>query len=462
VRLTATEPGVDHVTTTQVVDVSWSPDDALPFPVCISKRPADGTDPIENVSVARGNVALADHGRTVAGGTTPDPSVDPSPARVPDAGPYRPVLPMAPLAFVAPPWPADRPATPAAPGMMQGASLATQTDPADALPAVTSLVSTESGGLSWTPRADLLGSDRFAADFVVETDSEGAAHLRFGDGELGLAPESGSTFTARYRIGGGRAGNVGGGALGRVAPAQGLVATLAGNHVRLWNPLPATGGVDPEPVEHVKLVAPFAFRRQERAVTEADYADVTERMAGVQQAAATVRWTGSWYTAFVTVDRTAAAAAAEAEDAFEADARTWLDLFRMAGTDVEVDGPVPMPIDLALQVCVATGHFAADVEEALRGALGSRPLPGGTRGFFHPDNFTFGQPVFLSQVYRSALAVPGVSSVNATRFQRWGARAVRELEDGVIVPGRLEIARLDDDPNFPENGRLELDMTGGA
>ena len=38
-------------------------------------------------------------------------------------------------------------------------------------------------------------------------------------------------------------------------------------------------------------------------MTEADYAVVTERHPGVQRAVATFRWTGSWHTVFITVDR---------------------------------------------------------------------------------------------------------------------------------------------------------------
>ena len=73
------------------------------------------------------------------------------------------------------------------------------------------------------------------------------------------------------------------------------------------NPLPAVGGQDPESLEDVRQRAPVAYRVQERAVTPADYAEVTERYPEVQRAAATFRWTGSWHTVFLTVDRSAGA-----------------------------------------------------------------------------------------------------------------------------------------------------------
>ncbi len=43
--------------------------------------------------------------------------------------------------------------------------------------------------------------------------------------------------------------------------------------------------------------------RQERAVTEEDYTTVLKRHPEVQKAVAIFRWTGSWYTVFVTIDR---------------------------------------------------------------------------------------------------------------------------------------------------------------
>ena len=91
----------------------------------------------------------------------------------------------------------------------------------------------------------------------------------------------------------------------------------------------------------------------------------------------------------------------------------------------------------------------------------SQDLPDGTRGFFHPDNFTFGQSLYLSQIYQAAMQVAGVASVNVTRFQRWGKEASHELDKGVLTSAPLEILQLANDPSFPENGKLELIVAGG-
>ena len=170
---------------------------------------------------------------------------------------------------------------------------------------------------------------------MVEVESDGIAHLRFGDDERGRQPEEGSEVNAAYRVGNGRTGNLGGEAIARV------VATFPGVH-QVRNPLAATGGVDLESLERIRLDAPEAFRIQERAVTEADYAEVTGRFAGVQRAAAQFRWTGSWYTAFVTVDRTGGTTL---DPTFEGNLGRFLDRYRMAGQDIELERPDPMSED---------------------------------------------------------------------------------------------------------------------
>ena len=194
----------------------------------------------------------------------------------------------------------------------------------------------------------------------------------------------------------------------------------------MWNPLPAVGGVDPEAMEQVRQFAPQAFRVQERAVTPADYVEVTQRRADVQRAAATLRWTGSWYTAFVTADRAGGLAV---DDRFESDLRGYLNRYRLAGYDLEINGPIFVPLELALLVCVKPDHFRSDVKQALLRTFSNQTLPDGRRGFFHPDNFTFGQPLYLSRIYEAALAVDGVDSVEVQKFQRWGKTPQQELAD---------------------------------
>jgi hypothetical protein len=299
-------------------------------------------------------------------------------------------------------------------------------------------------------------------------------------------PEAGTAFRASYRTGNGTPGNVGAETITYVVLRQ---QKLSGVSLLPRNPLPATGGTDPEPVSEVKLFAPYAFRDiLERAVTSGDYAtlaaDNTRRLKersyllaqatdicyvpfeGFQAAKATLRWTGSWYTALVAVDPLGME---RADPELLRETTGYLERYRRVGHDLVVAQAEYVPIDLALTVCVLPHYLRAHVESALLDVFGNRVLPDGGKGFFHPDNLTFGEGIFVSQIVAAAQAVPGVQNVMVTRLERWelvepapGETDAEELPaDSVLTLGNLQIARLDNDANFPENGRLVLDMRGG-
>jgi hypothetical protein len=423
-----------------VVEIEWHADDALSFPLCLSSETDEehGAQFVPEVSVARGNVLLAGHGCTLS----PE-ELEPVP---PDPSEFLPLLASGPLAHAAPLSDDFSPEAQSVDNWPSAAS-AQSLRPSDAKPEIR-LEST--GGEWWTPARDLLSSGPFANEFVAEIESDGRARLRFGDDLNGKAPTEGTQFEARYRIGNGVAGNIGRDSLAHIVVPDGVT--------RIWNPLPADGGVEPESLEQARRFAPQAFRVQERAVTANDYARVTERHPDVQRAAASFRWTGSWYTVFISIDRKAGLAV---DEEFETSIRNHLNRFRMAGYDLDIDPPRFVPLDIKLVVCVEEDYFRGDVKAALLEAFSNRRLADGTLGFFHPDNWSFDQPVYLSRIYETAAAVPGVDSVVVEKFQRWAHAAQDEIANGVLETGRLEIIRLDNDPNFRENGLLELEMKGG-
>jgi hypothetical protein len=443
VRLTSVAAGQrDPLDGSKIVGIQWDAADALPFPLCLSTVISNqgGTQAVTNVSVARGNLVLADHGASQPPEALPD---------VAGSGqPYRPRLRQRGLSFAAPYDDQQSRNRPVAGLLVQ--------DPQQAMPAI---FLTQDGG-RWTPRRDLLGSDRIAPDFVVEMEDDGTPALRFGDGILGAKPVSG--LTAFYRAGNGRLGNVGAEAIAHIVPTP--TTPLAGiSDVR--NPLPAQGGVDAQSLDEVRSFAPWAFRTQERAVTAADYAELAQRHPDVQRAQANLRWTGSWHTMFVTVDRTGGR---PVDAPFRDRIRGFLEQFRLAGYDLEIEAPIFVPLDIAFTVCVAPGYFRSAVKSALFDTFSSGELPDGRRGFFHPDNFSFGQPVFLSRVVAAAMQVPGVRWIDTNdippapnRFRRWGQPAHGETAAGRIAMAPLEIARLDNDPNQPENGKIDFLMEGG-
>jgi hypothetical protein len=459
VRLTAVYADRDPLFNKPLIEIEWGLEDALPFPLCLSSKTRDCVR-LEGVSVARGNVILVDHGRTrsdaigcVGWTETPGPcACDGSvQERLRVANPFAASLPRAPLAFAQP-----------VPAAASAQALLMQ-DPRSALPQIM-LVATgdepqqKATTETWQPRRDLLGSAADAADYVVEIDDDMVAHLRFGDGKHGRRPEAGTCFTATYRVGNGTAGNVGADSI-RCIVANGLpIADLAAR-----NPLPAACGTPPEPVREATLFGPGAIRRRlARAVVAEDYATIAHGNPALQGAAATLAWTGSWYEVDVAVDPLRSD---EPSATLLASIDRMLEPYRRVGHDLAVVAARYVPLAVELTVCVEDGYLAARVLAALRDRFGARQGADGSKGFFHPDNLTFGQDIAVSRLVAAAQSIDGVRHAEVTRLERAPPRP-GALDPTAIVAGVLqlapdEIAQVDNDPTYPEHGTLSFVLRGG-
>lgn len=449
----------------EVTEIEWGAEDALPFPLCISSinEKTKGKEIIENVSIALGNIVMADHGQTLEEreylGSVPVINIFKAPEvagdrciesqKIPKYPRFYPILSKQPMTQVAMSGRIDLKTNerlvvdPEA-----SASVAIQTNMNYVQPAMSVF---DDGGNLWKPKRDLIFSEPKSMDFVVEVDDNGFACIRFGDGLYGERPKEGTKFFAIYRIGNGTQGNIGAETLKHIISNDSRIEEIC-------NPMPARGGREPESINEVRQNAPFAFRTQERAVTTEDYEEVASRSIKIQKAAATLRWTGSWHTVFLTVDRTEGL---EVDDNFKKEMIQHVERYRMAGHDLEVDGPRFVSLEIEMRVCVLPEYFRSDVKSALLQVFSNRVLHSGKRGVFHPDNFTFGQTVYLSQLYATAQSVAGVAWVEITKFQRKDFPGNGALDARKLELGRLEIARLDNDPNFPENGVFILNMDGG-
>jgi hypothetical protein len=332
-------------------------------------------------------------------------------------------------------------------------------DPSEAVPEITLQGTFDGTTSTWTPQQDLLESVQTDRAFVVEVESDGTAMLRFGtaadpdsplDGN-GMVPDSGTAFTASYRIGNGSAGNVGANSLVYLARSDARIQSCT-------NPMPATGGTDPETNDQIRRRAPQSFLTQERSVTMADYEAIAEANPQVDQAVASLRWTGSWYSVFIAVEPKGAG---NLTPTLQTTLQQNLERYRLVGQDLKLESPQYVSLQITLNVCVDPSYFQSDVEQALLQVLGNQILPNGQKGFFYPDNFTFGQSVYLSPVYAVARSLAGVTLVKATQFQPQGVNTTQYLTAGQIKLGSLQVARLDNDPSYPDHGQLTLVMQGG-
>lgn len=516
VRLTQVARGEDLAIKTKegkptsYVEIQWSKEDALPFPFCISAMgPASNCRYLDNISIARGNVILVDVGKTLDAeciGEVPTVGTDvicecvEQPGEIQwISGRFRPSLAKAPLTFSVP-LPIEK-QKPCLHPYIPCASLLDQ-DVRNALPNV-QLVSLsgelrryfspvspcdleyiliiDDGGTwvrfpsaqlpadmskrfpdgrlpaqLWEPRYDLLESSAGDYHFVVEIDNDGIAQLRFGDGKMGCQPAAGTVFFATYRVGNGVSGNVGAESISRLVLKN---TKLDGVSITVRNPLPAMGGQNPEPLAEAKLYAPHLFRKRiERAITADDYRLISERNSKIQHASATLSWTGSWYEAEVAVDPWGLETA---DNNLLKEIKCNLHRYRRMGHDLHVKPALYVPLDLKLEVCVLPHYQCAHVKAALLAVFSNRVLAGGKRGFFHPDNLSFGEGIYLSRLVAAGQTVAGVECIRVLKLQRLFESANFEIENGLLALHADEIAQLDNDPNHPEHGKMDIDLQGG-
>ncbi len=502
VRLTDVQTSVDPLDGSLLLEVAWDACDALPFDLCLSVRtPSPDCARLQDVSLARGNVLLVDHGEHVRGQCTSTAICTPSGddgdypgltaalAAMPDActrcgalaedcwlvpgstqygcchcdGAVQDVQrPPADTGHVLP----DTPLTWAEP-LPSGAPVCQllARDPRRALPQLrvhggalgdVLVAGTPDPRWQWQPRYDLLESGPDDRHVVVEIDDDGAAHLRFGDGMLGAQPQAGDFFRAAARIGNGPAGNVGRDSIVWLALKSGVLLA----ELQPRNPLPASGGTAPEDLAEVKLYAPGAFRANPlRAIVADDYAMFAARAPELQGAAAALEWSGSWYAADVVVDplgrETLPAGLAQR-------IRHELARFRRIGHDVEVRAACYVPLRVELFVCVLPEFLRAHVETELRDRFSAGLRRDGRPGFFHPDRLRLGAPVFVGGLLAEAQSITGVAHVELRTLARMDGGAQGEVpDDGVLHLAAREIAQLDDDPDHPDHGSIAFTLGGG-
>ncbi len=453
VRLVEVETGLrDEVMDLALVRIRWHADDALRFPLNLA-----GTNS-EPGAVALGNIVLADEGRTLDFGADPANEREDEIALQDSAGNG--------VSVDDGPGSALRVAI-AAEQLVHAAGFdaetaASQSAHATMHPSGASLAKVElrGGGQIWENQPDLLSSDRFATNFVVEPREGGGHYARFGDNVLGREPSAATQFTAKMRVGGGVRGNIAADTIRHIVIDDGT------SIARLRNPLPAVGGRSPETKQQIRINAPHAFKVQRRAVTPQDYADAAAQHPDVVRAYARRRWIGSWYTVTLAVDLVDGA---RVNSQFAQGLKRFLEERRLAGHDLKIIDPIFVPLDIALFVCVRPEFYAPDIAKELLRVFSARALNDGTLGYFHPDRLGFGGDIALSPIIARAMQVEGVQWVGMSnhdgdrvgRFRRTDQPDFDHDDIGAIPIFEGEIARLDNDPNFPDFGTLQFHVEGG-
>jgi len=449
----------DPFTGEWLVRVRWLPEDALQFNFCFTCE-CSGTL-VGDVSLFHANLVRVTQGRPrittfrapgqPLAGLDEHSLVATSEARYEvvtrqqgSASPLRGVLcpfPSSPLAY--------RATTP-------GGDLPTRT---------TAQVTVQGFAQPWQEQSDLIESQAEHKHFTVETDELGGSSIRFGDGVNGAALPSGAFVRCRYRVGQGRNGNVGADSIVSFDDASGAVR-------KVWNPFDVTNGRDPEPVAEIVRRVPEAYRQPQLCAGPLPYPPKrAEELPGVSHAKARYAWTGSWRTVRVAIDPVGTTVLTEPLRRAIAD---HLEAVRLIGEDLEVRPASYVPLDIRMTLCAQAAYWPEDLRAVLDEEFSDSWTRDGRRGFFHPDAWTFGQPLHASQIIGRALGVTGIGRVLKLSMRRWNPGSGGGLIEVDIDPSDLPEARVEkvdigpfeilvvaNDPDHLETGRITFEITGG-
>jgi predicted phage baseplate assembly protein len=299
---------------------------------------------------------------------------------------------------------------------------------------------------------------------MVETDERRRSVLRFGSGSNGRLLPVGAIVHAQYQIGVGSAGNIGADQLVNV---QALTGVLNGAVTAVINPFDVTDGSDPEPAERIRRNAPEAFRaRQLRAVTLADYVKRAEEVNGVARAPARYAYTGSWRTVRVSIDPAGFTALGDAQsDALWNELRPriadHLEAVRLIGEDLELRPPRYVALEIHVVVCADPAYWREDLRFVLEQEFSAGWTADGRRGFFHPDEWNFGQALHRSAIEGRIHRIAGIKHVVRIEMKRFSAPLPGVPGAEVLEIGFDEIVLLANDPDHLERGLIRFAVEGG-
>ena len=307
-------------------------------------------------------------------------------------------------------------------------------------------------GELWERTVSLKESAPYQQHYQVFDLDEGRNRITFGDGTHGLRAAPYSFVEITYHV-------APAGPQGNVAPDMLIRLSDDIQGVRgVANPFAGAGGKASETEDHARLWGPKRIREQKRSVTEEDYAREAMSVPGVSRAIARFVWTGSWFTVRVTLDPEDTE---EVSDDLKTRVYSHLRTRKMAGYDLRIMAARYVPLEIRTSFCLKPLAFRDQVLRDLQSALGNEQGVDGVEGFFHADHWTFGQGVPLSSLYAAIGRVQGIECAEVTKFKRLRKPQGDELANGEIPMQWDEIARLDNDRNFPERGRLDLELVGG-
>lgn len=253
--------------------------------------------------------------------------------------------------------------------------------------------------VEWT-EVPSLQQDASPTDRVFEVlqQTDGSSVVRFGDGLHGEIPGLHAIIRATYRVGGGTGGNVPANTINTI-----IEPVMYG--VSVTNPDPATGGLNAESLESIRINAARAYRSRDRAVTLADYVSVAESgLSDLVSQAKAVGNNGSSVTVYIapTDDGTKKPPLTTEDD----DAITsYLESRAMAGVTIQVFGAAFTDFYVVMDIYCLPTAYQSDVRAAVEARLDY---------YFRYQNVDFDQTLTAQALYAQFAGIEGLDYVEIT------------------------------------------------
>jgi predicted phage baseplate assembly protein len=250
--------------------------------------------------------------------------------------------------------------------------------------------------------------------FLTKTADDGKVSVIFGTGREGARLPSGSdNVRAVYRSGIGKAGNV------RATQLATAVSRPLGVRDAI-NPLPATGGADPESRDDARRNVPMATQALGRVVSVRDYADFARTFAGIAKASAVLLSDGRTRLVHLTIGGTG-----------DIDITPQSDLFLNLVAALRKYGDPYQPFRIeSRQKLVVAGNAAVRVDRDYLWSAVQPRVQAALLDAFSYDRRAFGQPLFPSEVVAAIQRVAGVESVDLLALGSISEEQVFVGEDG--------------------------------
>jgi baseplate J-like protein/repeat uncharacterized protein DUF346 len=253
--------------------------------------------------------------------------------------------------------------------------------------------------LAWQESPSFYGLASSDEEYVVRLADDGTPTITFGDPAARL--KSGQqNVRAVYRTGIGMDGNVDANSLTMLMSRPPGLRGVS-------NPLPASGGADPQDLDHARADAPLAVLTLDRIISLDDYENFARAFAGVGKAQAIAVWSGQTRLVHITIAQASGAPLAASAPLFQ----TLTQAIQAAHDPVQpfmVAGYQPLTFNLAASILVDTPRYVgqkviSQVAEVLKSA-------------FSFASRSFAQPVTAAEIITMIQSVPGVIATNLSNL----------------------------------------------